>query len=381
MIATRTDGWTAMVSRISVSPAPISVVIALSACGRLSVIRAICSPAAYSRSTGEAGSSPSTGGPKSRVFQRSVGVVLVATGPLFRSGLELREPAERAQAGGKAVLAAAGDDERRQLLKPAPDRPVRDRQRPGPVVRSDERVLLGGRADGDAVVEPLRLDELELAVQVGADEDEDDAAVGPVVLELARREHRPVARATADHAMEADVGRHLAVQRVARVRPACVRARGTLEAAEIVAVGERVVPLRIRAECGIVVLGRHGKWRATWPAADHLGAHEGLVRAAGGLRPKVLPVGGHARVELAEHHVGPVAPEHLRRGHGREAAGLVGVAEDELSGLDRRLVRIASGGSASLARVLADPFLEAERRPLVRQLVAVLAPDHLDPAQ
>src|SRR4051794_22471704 len=179
MIATRTAGRTAMVSRISVRRAPISVVIALSACGRLSVISAICSAAAYSRRTGEAGSSPSTGGPKSRLFQRSVGVVPVATGRLLRSGLELREPAERAQAGGKAVLAAAGDDERRQLLQPAPDRPVRDGQASRPVVRPDERVLLGGRADEDAVVEPLRLDELELAVQVGADEDEHDPAVRP----------------------------------------------------------------------------------------------------------------------------------------------------------------------------------------------------------
>src|SRR3954452_1156231 len=143
MIATRTAGRTAMDSRISVSRAPISVVMALSAFGRLSVIKAICSLAAYSRSTGEAGSWPSAGGgPKSRLFQRSVGVVLVATGRLLRSGLKLGEPAERTQAGGKAVLAAAGYDERRQLVQPAPDRPARDRQGSRPVIRSDERVLL-----------------------------------------------------------------------------------------------------------------------------------------------------------------------------------------------------------------------------------------------
>src|SRR3954471_6387675 len=167
-----------MVSRTSVSRAPISVVIALSACGRLSVITAICSPAAYSRSTGESGSLPSAdGGPKSRVFQRSVGVVLVATGRLLGLGLELREPAERAQAGGKAVLAAAGDDERRQLLQPPSDRPGRAGPGPRPVVRSDDRVLLGGRADEDAVVEPLRLHELELAVQLPPGEDEHEPAV------------------------------------------------------------------------------------------------------------------------------------------------------------------------------------------------------------
>src|SRR3954471_21859786 len=132
MIATRTAGRTAMVSRISVRRAPISVVIALSACGRLSVMTAICSSAAYSRRTDEAGSSPSAGGPKSRVFQRSVDVV-VAMRRLLRSGLELRKPAECAQAGGKAVLAAAGYDERRQFLQAAPYRPVRNGQRSGPV--------------------------------------------------------------------------------------------------------------------------------------------------------------------------------------------------------------------------------------------------------
>src|SRR3954451_19344 len=118
MIATRTTGRTAMASRISVRRAPISVVIALSACGRLSVMSAICSPAAYSRSTGEAGSSPSAGGgPKARVFHGWVGSVRMATGTLLGSGLELREPAECPQAGGKAVLAAAGHDERRQVLQ------------------------------------------------------------------------------------------------------------------------------------------------------------------------------------------------------------------------------------------------------------------------
>src|SRR5215218_7826750 len=203
MIATRTPGRTAIVSRIAVRRAPISVVIALSACGRLSVITAICSPATYSRTTGESGSSAAAGGgPKSRVFQRSVGVMLVATGRLLRSGLQLREPAECAQAGGKAVLAAAGHDERRQLLQPAPDRPARDGQASRPVIRSDERVLLGRRADEDAVVEPLRLDEFELAVQVRADEDEHDPTVGPVIFEHALGKHRPVARPAADHAMQ-----------------------------------------------------------------------------------------------------------------------------------------------------------------------------------
>ena len=43
--------------------------------------------------------------------------------------------------------------------------PLRDRERPGPVVRPDERVLLGRSPDEDAVVQPLGLDELELALR------------------------------------------------------------------------------------------------------------------------------------------------------------------------------------------------------------------------
>src|SRR5215216_2604274 len=117
MMATRTVGRTAIVSRTSVSRAPISVVIALSAWGRFRVMTATRPSEPYSMSTGESGSARSDGGgPKSSAFQRSVRVGLVATcHPLLvaaRSGLQLRQPAQRPQARHEAVLAAAGDDER-----------------------------------------------------------------------------------------------------------------------------------------------------------------------------------------------------------------------------------------------------------------------------
>src|SRR5204863_87406 len=70
---TRTAGRTAIDSTIWVRRAPISVVIALSACGRLSVISAIRSPERCSRRTGDSGSSTSAeGAAKSSAFQRSV---------------------------------------------------------------------------------------------------------------------------------------------------------------------------------------------------------------------------------------------------------------------------------------------------------------------
>src|SRR5215207_165869 len=162
MMATRTVGRTAIVSRTSVSRAPISVVIALSACGRFRVMRATCPPEPYSTSTGEAGSAaPERGGPKSSAFQRSVRVGLVATWPSFPgslplSGFQLRQPAQRSQTRHIAVLPAAGDDERRQTLQPASDRLLRDGEHARAVVRPGQRVLFSRRADEDAVVDPLR---------------------------------------------------------------------------------------------------------------------------------------------------------------------------------------------------------------------------------
>src|SRR3954447_10356586 len=92
-----------------------------------------------------------------------------------RSCLELRQPAQSAQARREAVLASAGDDEGRQLLQPAADRALRHREAAGAVVGPDERILLLRCPDEDPVVEPLGLDELELAPEVRAGEDEDDA--------------------------------------------------------------------------------------------------------------------------------------------------------------------------------------------------------------
>src|SRR3954454_16814090 len=98
------------------------------------------------------------------------------------SGVQLGEPAQRAQARREAVLTAAGDHERRQVLEPAADRSLRDREAARVVVRSDERVGLARGADEDAVVEPLGLDKLELPFEMGAGQDEDDPPVDPVVL-------------------------------------------------------------------------------------------------------------------------------------------------------------------------------------------------------
>src|SRR5262245_31810485 len=191
----RTAERTAIVSRISVRRAPIAVVIALSACGRFSVMTATRSSRVYSTSTGWSGSCVSDGGgPKSRAFQRSVcaGLVAMFLPPSYSAvlGIQTREPAQRAQAWGEAVFSASGDHERRQALHPAADRPLRDGEAARSVAGAGERVFLGRGADEDAVVQPLGLDELELALGMGTDEDEDDAAVSAVVLQDPVGEHR-----------------------------------------------------------------------------------------------------------------------------------------------------------------------------------------------
>ena len=138
---------------------------------------------------------------------------------------------------------------------------------------------------------------------------------------------------------------------------------------------------RVGAELGIVALGGERQRRAALPASDHLRAEQRLLLAARRLRAQVLPVGRDPRVQLAEDDVGAVAAEHLRGRHRRQLARLVRVAEDDLAGLERPLLRVRRRDAAAFDRRLADAVLEAEGGAPGRELVAVLAPDHLDAGQ
>ena len=202
-----------------------------------------------------------------------------------------------------------------------------------------------------------------------------------VVLEHAVGQHRPVAGAASDHPVQPDVDAALLVQRVARVGPAGVGADRALEAAGVVAEDEVVVASRVAPELGVVAGRARGRGARRSASADHLRAEEVLLRA--GRRPvaQVAPVGRHLRVQLAEHDVGAVATQHVRGRHRRQLAGLVGVAEDDLAGLERPLARVRGRSSAPLDGGLADAVLEPERRPPGGELVAVLPPDQLDAGQ
>ena len=260
---TRTAGRTAIASTTSVSRAPISVVIALSACGRFSVTTAIRPPdevVEEHRGVGLLERRPA--GDRSRATPsgrcRCAGrghVVLFSAGgsPVSRSASQrrARRPGAKQYSPPRVTTKGGTSGSRRRIGVAG------DGEGPRAVVRPDQRVLLGRGADEDAVVEPLGLDELELAPQVRAGEDEDDAPVGAVVLEDALGQHRPVARAPPDHAVQAHVDAALVVERVPRVGPAGVRAGRALEAAQVVGVAEVVVAGRVGAELGVVpVRGR-----------------------------------------------------------------------------------------------------------------------------
>src|SRR5215218_6729076 len=183
------------------------------------------------------------------------------------SGVQLREPPQSRQAGREAVLATPRRHEWHEPLQASANRALRDREHPGLVAASDERVTLLRCADEDPVVEPLRLDELELALEVRAGEDEDDSTVDAVVLEHAVGQHRTVARPAPDHPVQADVDVAVTVERVARIGATRVGSRRALEPLQVVAVEKGVVALGIGAERGIVLVADDRQRRAARSAA------------------------------------------------------------------------------------------------------------------
>src|SRR3954453_15355325 len=94
-----------------------------------------------------------------------------ATCRTWPSGVQLGEPAQRTQTRKEAVLATPRHDEARHVLQAPPDRPLRDGDAARSVAMPGHRVLLARVPDEVSVVDPFGLDELELPVQVGADED------------------------------------------------------------------------------------------------------------------------------------------------------------------------------------------------------------------
>ena len=181
--------------------------------------------------------------------------------------------------------------------------------------------------------------------------------------------------------MQPDVHAAVLVHGVARVGPPGVGTDRALEPARVVGEEEVVVAPGIGAELGVVAVRCEGERSTALPAPDHLRAEELLLLTARRPVAQVASVGRHLRVQLAEDDVRAVAAQDLRRRHRRQLTGLVGVAQDDLAGLEGSLPGTRGGPPASFDRGLADAVLEAEGGPSGGELVAVLTPDHLQPRQ
>ena len=119
-----------------------------------------------------------------------------------------------------------------------------------------DRVLLARiEADELPALHPFLLDELELPLDVGLDEQVDQAAIDAVVLERTLREMRAVLDATPEQPVP--LHRCGAFEwRRSRVAPAQVRAEWASPALIVAGIGEVVAALRIRRDRGIVLVGR-----------------------------------------------------------------------------------------------------------------------------
>src|SRR4051812_26704634 len=121
--------------------------------------------------------------------------------------------------------------------------------------------------------------------------------------------------------------------------------------------------------------------RAAAPPAHHLRRDQLLLRWILRVRLEVAAERSDSLMQLAERHIGAVASEHLGVRNRGPWIELVGVAEDQLAGLERLLARVRSGDPGALDGRVAYPVAESERLALAGGHVAALPPGCLDPCQ
>jgi hypothetical protein len=97
--------------------------------------------------------------------------------------LKVGEPAQGSQSGHEAILAAPRHDKPREALKAPANRTPWGCKAAALVVRPGDRILRVARPKENAVIYPLRLDELELPPEVRSDKREHQSPIGAVVLQ------------------------------------------------------------------------------------------------------------------------------------------------------------------------------------------------------
>src|SRR5262249_21478804 len=164
-------------------------------------------------------------------------------------------PSQRAQSRHEAIFAATDVNEAWQSFQAPPNRSSRDGEDTFALVVADERILLGSVADEVAVGHPLRLNKLELPMQVRANQQEDAAALSTVILEHALRQGWSVVCAAAQKMVEIDSD-NVVFQGIARIHTTNVRAKRAFQALHVIRITKIVIAISIRAQCGIVAVRR-----------------------------------------------------------------------------------------------------------------------------
>ncbi len=248
---------------------------------------------------------------------------------------------------------------------------------------ADERVAIVADPHRVAVVAPVRLDELVLTLDVRHVGDEVDAAVDPVVWS-AFRQRRSVRHAPPDDPLARGEG-IAGSETSARVRAADVRAQGAPETVRVVAVVERVHPVRVETHRGVGMMRRERERRCIGPPADELGPQQHLVHAeTGGLLIDPRAEGGHVLVQLPPDLERAVPVERRRRCRGGIAVRVDVAVEDLADGQavpmpERAEVALAEGRISDPGdRRLSDTVRVPEVLLTVREPLAALLGDDRD---
>src|SRR5262245_5266794 len=122
--------------------------------------------------------------------------------------LKVGEPAQGSQSGHEAIFTAPSDDKLRDALKAFANRAPWNCKVAALVVRPGYGILIVARPEKDAVIYPLRLDELELTTKVRSDKREHQSPIGAVVLQDSFREQRAIGSSAPNHSVQPDYAGH-----------------------------------------------------------------------------------------------------------------------------------------------------------------------------
>ncbi len=147
---------------------------------------------------------------------------------------------------------------------------------------------------------------------------------------------------------------------------------GALTSTRVVRVVEVVVPLRVCAEGRVVDVRRQGQRGAAAPTADQLGGEQLPLFLGAAIGPEESIEGADPGLILAKAHIGAVAAEDVRLRHRQGNAGLTGISQDELAGLDQRPLAGQRLGAAALDRRLVDAVFVTQRIEVARLRAEVL---------